>query len=147
MEYFTRRGELYNAVAIMNFFKDRFQWDRKMYKSYSILGECLCELDNFPNWSILARRFYLDSMHNMYTSFMDGHVQKRLREKAEEYGYIRFELDKITIDEAEVADGIIRALRWEKEPVLELEKNTMEFITAAQDMGAKPNLWKFSMSN
>ncbi|GMG22748.1 unnamed protein product [Ambrosiozyma monospora] len=147
MEYFTHRGELYNAVAIMNYFKDRYQWDRKMYKSYSILGECLCEMNNFRNWSILARRFHLDSMHNTYTSYMAGHVQKRLREKAQEYGYLRFELDKITIREAEFADDIISALRWEKEPVLELEKNTIEFITAAQDMGATPNLLEFSKNN
>ncbi|ODV86065.1 hypothetical protein CANARDRAFT_28106 [[Candida] arabinofermentans NRRL YB-2248] len=131
IDHFTFKGELHNAVATINLFKDAldFPW---IFKNYDIILRNMARTKNFSNWSILTRRFYLDSKRSFNHSVISAKLEKKLSEVAKSYGYSEFILNKLTKVEFELTQDVFSKLKWDKQhPKFTLLENSEEFQKAA----------------
>lgn len=133
VNYFANtKKQLYNSLATINYFMDNYGLTIKVYRSYETLIRSMLSYPYFKHWSVLTRRFYLDTMYAMDQSIVSPRCKRELEKKADEFGIEDFQLDKLKREEFNETAEVFSKLRWSDKPILKLEENTPEFIEAAK---------------
>ncbi|VEU21849.1 DEKNAAC102869 [Brettanomyces naardenensis] len=139
VDYFAaKKKQLYNAMAVMNYFVDHYDLSIKVYRCYEVLAKTMIEYPNFSNWSILTRRFYLDSMYSVDQSLLSDKTKGKLKSTAKRYGIPDFKLETLRRSEFDETAQVFEELRWAGKPEFELGKNDSEFREAARYMQKEP---------
>ncbi|KAG7822986.1 hypothetical protein KL909_003589 [Ogataea angusta] len=133
VNYFVRENQLYNAIAIINNFDNHFL-KRKVHKVYEILAAAMIDRPNTESWSVLARRFYIESKTSFSRTIMLPREVAKLRARAKEYGYTNFNPEKLTHEEFDLTSKVLENLQWSdpRRPIFELQDNQESFQEAAK---------------
>ncbi|KAG7800318.1 hypothetical protein KL944_003891 [Ogataea haglerorum] len=133
VDHFVKANQLHNAIAMINNFDNHFL-KRKVHKVYEILTMAMIDRPNSENWSVLVRRFYIESKTSFARTIMLPKEVAKLRARAKEYGYTNFNPEKLTHEELDLTSKVLESLQWSDphRPIFELQKNPESFQEAAK---------------
>lgn len=137
------------AIAFMNLFKRKYNVINN-YEAYGYLTKSMRYHQLSENWNLLTRFFYQNSINfKTKKTVLNNSSIELLNNYAKKNGIINFNIENsLTLIETKLINDKIENLMWkDNKPILNLNKNSKTFKTAASFISDKESVRSFFNSN
>lgn len=137
------------AIAFINLFKRKYNVLNN-YEAYSYLTKSMRYHQLSENWNLLTRFFYQNSINfKTKKTVLNNSSIELLNNYAKKNGIINFNIENsLTLIEKKLINDKIENLIWkDNKPILNINKNSKNFKTAASFISDKESVKSFFNSN